>query len=64
MTSRRYAGDSGVLDYLARKYGRGQMQMGNLLDQFVLMKQLKEERAEREREWGFKEKGQLEAQKN
>ena len=56
---RRYrGGSSDVLDYLAKRYNRGD-QMQDLLHQFALIKQLKEERAEREREWGFKKGDQL-----
>ena len=54
-----FRGSTGVLDYLSKRYDRSQG-MRNLLHQFALMKKLKEERAEREREWEFKEKSQLE----
>ena len=44
--NRKYGGSSDVLDYLSRRYGRGQ-QMRGLLDQFRLLRQLREERAMR-----------------
>jgi len=38
-----------VLDYLTKRYDRGE-QMKDFLNQFTLMRQLKEERAEHERD--------------
>jgi len=56
-----YMGSSDVLNCPSRKYDRGQqMRVRDLLNQLALIKQLKEERAERKREWGFIEGAQLE----
>ena len=51
MTYRRYGGGGNdVLDYLYETKYRQNQQLRDLLNQFVLIRQLKEERAERERD--------------